>query len=101
MMLFSCTEPRKNRLIIIFYSLLTGLANSFAQLALKTKLFCSAHRTHSPELNASTHFELHGAAHDVDALIPADDGLAVSFDVQVRRCAAGDLKERTVQKVHF
>lgn len=54
--------------------------------------------THSPELDASTHFELHGAAHDVDALVPADDGFAVSFDVQVGRSVAGDLKGRKIQK---
>lgn len=61
-----------------------------------TKLFCSVQHTHSPELNAAAHFELHGAAHDVDALVPADDGFAVSFDVQVGCRVAGDLKEDTI-----
>lgn len=48
--------------------------------------------TYGPQLDAPPHLELHGAAHDVDALVPSDDGLAVPFDVQVGRGAAGDLE---------
>lgn len=55
--------------------------------------------TYSPELNASTHFELYSPAHDVDALVSTDDGLAVPFDVQVRCCTTGDLKVLTKHKI--
>lgn len=37
--------------------------------------------TYSPELDASSHFELYSSAHDVDALISTNDGLAISFNV--------------------
>lgn len=40
--------------------------------------------TYSPEFDASTHFELYSPAHDVDALVSTNDGLAVPFNVQVR-----------------
>lgn len=54
------------------------------------RLFAAIH-TYSPELDVSAHFELHSPAHDVDTLVSTNDGLAVTFNVQVRRCAAGDL----------
>ena len=50
--------------------------------------------TYSPELDASTHFELYSPAHDIDTLITTNDGLTVPFDVQVRCCTASDLKSR-------
>lgn len=53
--------------------------------------FVTCH-TYSPELDASTHFELYGPAHYVDALISTNDGLAVPFNVQVRCCTTGDLQ---------
>lgn len=55
--------------------------------------------TYSPELDASTHFELYSPAHDVDPLISTNDSLAVPFDVQVRGCTAGDLQSETI--THF
>lgn len=55
--------------------------------------------TYSSELDASTHFELYSPAHDVDPLISTNDSLAVPFDVQVRRCTAGDLQSETI--THF
>lgn len=48
--------------------------------------------TYSLELDASTHFELHSPAHDVDALVSTNDGLAIPFNVQVRCSTTGDLK---------
>lgn len=39
--------------------------------------------TYSPELDASAHFELYSPAHYVDALVSTNDGLAVTFNVQV------------------
>lgn len=48
--------------------------------------------TYSPELDASSHFELYSPAHYVDALVSTNDGLAVPFNVQVRRCTTGDLR---------
>lgn len=51
--------------------------------------------TYSPELNASTHFELYSSAHYVDTLVSTNDGLAVPFNVQVRCCTTGDLKSQT------
>ena len=54
----------------------------------------TALHTYSSELNASTHFELNSPAHDVDALVSTNDGLAVPFNVQVTCCTAGDLKIR-------
>ncbi len=59
----------------------------------------AAFHTYSPELDASLHFELDSPAHDVDALVSTDDGLAVSFNVQVISCAAGDLKLRDKTQV--
>lgn len=47
--------------------------------------------TYSPELDASTHFKLYGPAHDVDSLVTTNDGLAVPFNIQVRRRTACDL----------
>lgn len=55
--------------------------------------------TYSPELDASAHFELYSPAHDVDALVSANDGLAVTFDVQIRRCTTGDLKSETKHEI--
>lgn len=47
--------------------------------------------THSFELDITAHIELHRLAHDEDALVSANDGLAVTFDHEIGRCVAGDL----------
>ena len=52
---------------------------------------CGQSNAYSSELDVSPAFELHGATHDVDALVAADDGLALALDVQIRRGVAGDL----------
>ena len=52
---------------------------------------CGQGNAYSSELDVSPAFELHGATHDVDALVAADDGLALALDVQIRRGVAGDL----------
>lgn len=50
--------------------------------------------TYSPELNASTHFELYSSSHDVHTLITTNYGLSVSFYVQVGVRTASDLCHR-------
>lgn len=48
--------------------------------------------TYSPELDVSTHFELHSSAHNVDAFVSTNDGFAVALNVEVGRSAACDLR---------
>lgn len=70
------------------------LSPSVTHQVILTEHVVSFH-TYSPELDASTHFELYSPAHDVDTLVSTDDGLAVRFNVQVRCCTTGDLKSET------
>lgn len=55
--------------------------------------------TYSPELDVSTHFELHRSAHYVHAFVSTNDGFAVPFNVQVSCSTTCDLQwQKTLVK---
>lgn len=84
MMLFSCKETNHKAIqphsFAIFEKvLITG----------EVKFY-----TYSSEIDVSTHFKLYSLAHYVDTLISTNDGIAVTFNVQVRCRTTCDLKSQ-------
>ena len=101
--LFSCKENKQNASILTYFSdfvpnwetMHTSIPASWVILTVWVETF----HTYSLELDASTHFELHSPAHDVDALVSTNDGLAIPFNVQVRCSTTGDLKSVTMHNI--
>lgn len=73
----------------------TSIPAPWVTLTVQVAIF----RTYSLELDASTHFELHSPAHDVDALVSTNDCLAIPFNVQVRCSTTGDLKSVNMHNI--